>query len=95
MRFFGVNLESERMPIYFVQLVDGNLRNNIMLSGAIMAANRKEAENLAINKAYEYRAVRETNNVDLYLYTLIEVTPDRPVQFAVHSPHWRRDKVYE
>lgn len=71
------------MKAYFVQLTNHIFeRQQILLSGAVLAENREEAVIKAIEIASEYRAVKEID-AKLSVYTLMELTDEYPVQFSV------------
>lgn len=73
------------MKAYFVQLVNHIFeKQRIFLSGVVLAENREDAERKAIEIASEYRAVKEID-AKLGLYTLIELTEERPAQFSVEK----------
>ena len=73
------------MKAYFVQLTNHIFdKNQVLLSGAVLAENREEAEKKAIEIAGRYQAVREID-AKLGIYTLIELTDESPAQFSVEQ----------
>ena len=68
---------------YFIQLINRYTnKKQILLSGAVLAENAKEATKKAIRIASNYRDVKEID-AKLYLYTIIELTDERDAEFSV------------
>ena len=71
------------MNTYFVQLINKYTdKKLLLLSGAVLAESKEDAERKAIEIASTYRDVLELDTV-LSLYTLIELTDESPAQFSV------------
>ena len=71
------------MKTYFIQLTNGLFeRQQVLLSGAVLAENEEEAKKKAIEIASRYQAITEID-AKLGIYTLIEITNKRPAQFSV------------
>lgn len=71
------------MKTYFVQLTNHIFeKQQVLLSGAILAENEEEAKKKAIEIASRYQAITEID-AKLGIYTLIELTDESPAQFSV------------
>jgi len=58
------------------------------MTGAVIAENREEAEKKAIELASEYKIIKDMG-YKLSLYTLIEITDEKPGQFCIeHRSQW-------
>ena len=71
------------MKAYFVQLTNHIFdKNQVLLSGAVLAESKEEAEKKAIEVASNYVQIKE-KNIRLSLYTIIELTDTRPIEFRI------------
>jgi hypothetical protein len=71
------------MKAYFVQLTNHIFdKNQVLLSGAVLAESKEEAEKKAIEAASNYIQIKE-KNIRLSLYTIIELTDERSIQFRI------------
>lgn len=71
------------MKAYFVQLTNHIFdANQVLLSGAVLAESKEEAEKKAIEAASNYIQIKE-KNIRLSLYTIIELTDERPIEFRI------------
>ena len=73
------------MKAYFIQLTNHIFeKKQVLLSGAVLAEDREEAEKKAIEIASRYRDIKEID-AKLDLFTLIELTDERPAQFSIEQ----------
>lgn len=71
------------MKTYFVQLTNHIFdKNQVLLSGAVLAESKEDAEKKAIEAASNYIQIKE-KNIRLSLYTIIELTDERSIEFRI------------
>lgn len=71
------------MKAYFIQMTNHIFEKpQVLLSGAVLAENREDAKKKAIEIASDYRDIKEID-AKLDIFTLIELTDERPAQFSV------------